>query len=497
MNNKDDLMYNKLNFNFTNSFEREYSLLNMKGKQELMYYSQQMYRRWLYSALVPNTMVTPANFFYYVSEEKIPMIRPGSFKKFCGFETLCLNIGYDTHYILEDAAVVKEASSAGIRIVSSRVEKETEEKILKKLKLADSDYLIFLIELLKRLGLIKPMASINTCVYTEVKSEKKIDFGTIIKVACEITADKLNNALNGDFLDENDILFLIKSVTAVDKVAEYILESAGVYNAADVMKKEIAECTAYEKAVYILLNRLIPAMDKYFIAVFGFYLRLIKPVYTQRYCMKYEMEMIAELLKGGYSETEKESHIYRCPAMYTLTKLGAMATGSSYNDIQGYIFNKVDPELLLISIDEQESIIDKCSNKEKSVYTIKIDCRKVSDKDYTVKFLSDTVLNEVWGEIYRLFDLEDQLNGCKVRFCFDIAECPGVNTSFASDEIGDRSCFKAELSDLVQNIGQHFVCSTEISYPNKIISDKLLFNMTVLNINKDSERHFYPVVVKN
>lgn len=496
MNNREKIIYNRINYSFISDYEREYMLMDRRDRQNVIFYCTSMYRRWFYSALVSNTMVNPASFCYYLSEKKIPVIYPVTFDGTCCLKEKILDIDVDTHYILEDIFTVKKEAYNGIRVTDERVEKSTELNLMKKLNLQDPFYLVFLLELIEKLGIISTMPSINTRVYIDVQTDKRINMSMILQAACEITADKFNMVLEGDYITPKDIFYLIKSETAVDKLAEYVLEAAGIYNSADILAKDISQCSGYEKAVYLLINKLIPVIERDFITVFSFYLRLIKPLYTQRYCMKREMEMIRELLSGKYSKDEKDSRIYRCPTMYFLTFLGSELTNSPYNNIQGYIFNKVDPELLLVSIDQQMQLMDNPEEKIKTVYTIKLNCPKLSEDSYCVKFLSDTVINEVWGEIYRIFNFESQLKNCKVKFCFDTSELHVRDTYFSSDEVGDKSCFTAKLSDLVEHIGQHLTCITYISTLNGVLSEKIVCNMEVTDISQDREGHFYPVVVK-
>ena len=280
---------------FKNDFNEIYIHLTKKQKKEISYMAPTLFVRWYYSALIQESILSPS----YVIESQSENIN--KLEGFYGFaskidkttsETLEFNYkknyySLKSHPVVEDMEILFKYFSPILYLDENYMLQEKDIRVLqRKLSNSDSYYVIYLFDLASKLNLFTKMDSLydfciqpnNDSFYLKLNKEKKLNI--IIDTSCELCADYINLHFNfcnvtpamiKSYLEEplpfDDILVSIFSTGSFD--LEEIWDSMGDNNLSS------DDATLISSAFYMSV-----LLDRAFIYVFGYYLRLIRPIYS-------------------------------------------------------------------------------------------------------------------------------------------------------------------------------------------------------------------------
>lgn len=351
-------IYQKLNSMFMTNFRTGYTSLSSVHKQLVPPIVAQLYKRWLYSALIPNTEVTPAYFFTYINSGEMPVSNPVSLSKWHGVRHDILHYDIEEHFVIDDLMYAAGFAEGGVRLESDM------EKIAESLNIRCAYYADYLIALLDKMNLMQKIPSINTTVYAMKGSFDTPSLKRIFDCSLELAADKINDTLGVVTVDGEKMLTYLKKLTSVDEVIIDIFKTAGVDDIIEVLSKEPKLLNRREKGIAALTTMLSNTVDRWFITVFGYYLGVIRPVFARRCSLETELDMVARLADCLDEKTSRERAVFRCPSVYTLTRTGAVLTDGEERPL-GILFEKTDPVFLLNAIDsglvpgEEESVQPK------------------------------------------------------------------------------------------------------------------------------------------
>lgn len=339
--NNSELIYTRLNDMFASPFKAQYNLMEEKHKKIMAEYAVQLYRRWYYSSIVSNTMLTPANFVSHIDGELFVPFSLGEVTLTSGLGADFISCGIKKHYIYEDLHFIASAAGGGIRLEKDgSVEKTVLQSLCDGVHIKSENYILYLIELLEILGIVEQLPSINTRVYALKNEDFNTDMHKIAVASCTLASQKLNEVFGSDEIDGSELFSYLK-YNSVDKIIIDIFRSKGIEDMEEIFKKDITALDTYERNLLTMTACFSEVLDRWFITVFSFYLRLIQPIFTQRFDFKAEAELLVRLAeKGGRSAVNRV--LFRCPSLFNLTRAGAEVTGCEFEDTQGAAFDKAD-----------------------------------------------------------------------------------------------------------------------------------------------------------
>ena len=298
---------------FSENFNEIYVFMEKDTKNELLKLVPTLFKKWYYSTLVDDTVLSPANILcsYNSDEEKnstfsvnlsVDIDKKGR-KKFV-YKSLLYSI--ENHPVIDD---LKETAKKCILDApvneNGSLTKDYALEIANTLSLKDHLYAEYLFNLLDRFGLLRQLTSIhshrvqlrdNADIF--FKKDNEVLLRLIIDESIKIFAEKISKiieSLNKTISYETVYSFLQKPIT-IDEIFEKIYSSIGV----DINKiweaSEKNEMSPYEASILSSTFHIGLILDKYFMCVFGNYLNLIEPFYAMPIDFKHTINSLSEII---------------------------------------------------------------------------------------------------------------------------------------------------------------------------------------------------------
>lgn len=369
---------------FKQDFEDAYEQLDPRGKAKLLRYYFSFYRRWLSSALVNNTFLTPANIIALTNQEyhkknlttTVPTVKTfRSFKKFTFHE---LSYSLDSHPAVYDLQqfVTYLAPSFTVTTVDNRnfstlclppdgyLDETRELELMQLVSIQDPFYIAYLFRIALELGLIAKMPSLYstqmqvTPRFNELfakkltKKKSREILGEIVTASVKLATDTINTFfLTFDTIDTDFILQSITKPTGIDEMFNYI------YNKLDVDFRSISDIDPdkpmpeeYHEIMSSAFS-LGAIISMHITTVFGAYLQLINPIYSGTHSMERDMAFVQDALA---TNNDIEIPLFMPCTFFIPTELGLK-------------FFKLPPESTfpLPTMPEFEQLIDALENIDK------------------------------------------------------------------------------------------------------------------------------------
>jgi len=387
---------------FSSDFNATYLYMTGKQKKEIAYLSSTLFARWYYSALFPETILSPA--VIYNSQKENIIKNTGFYSANVHFKNVSsetLDFSYkENFYSIEDHPIYKdivtflEYMNPILYIDSDGNMFEKDIRILqKKLSISDRYYVLYLFDLAERLNLFNPMPSLfDNCiqpnyenVFLKLPHSKKLD--RIIEESCNICADNINREIPFGFceLTPENIYDFLEKPQAIDDIFIKLYQNSDIdieeiWNNSDSEKLSEADSAILSSILYIGIY-----FDKSFVFVFGNYLRLIQPIYS--FPVKFR-EIINALFTSISIDGERETEIFIPCTTYSHSLLGKIVFKTNINE---------NNNLPQIPVDN----IIKSLNKEYAAKKTAIDCLELSKKPNSI-FTFKAILNKnkmLWKKI--------------------------------------------------------------------------------------------------
>jgi hypothetical protein len=329
--------------NFITRFIEVYREEDQVEQKILTQCVQQIFRKYYYSALDPESLFTPASITNTLCEREFGgdwMAAPVLNVTVQGRKITQLNyriIGFqaDNHPMVKDWEQILYAAAAGIRMLDPGIPFPEEYQLLQNgLMLPDRHYINILclaalnagyLECVKTgknlIGKTTPDAAELFNLTNEQKLRRLIEVlvrlcsTTLTEIfpdlQVEFTVDRLSGYLKHPKRFEN----LMLSIFAGEGIdMEDMNELALDEILADIMQMDDLEQESIGKLY--MLGRIL---DIYFFTPFGYYLQLIQPVYPEVFDFRHELD---ELLSDGDDFQEIRNRLFSGVAAYDLTALG-------------------------------------------------------------------------------------------------------------------------------------------------------------------------------
>jgi len=318
---------------FSHGFKTAYGALRGRNKSRLLRHTSSFFRRWYYSAIVENTVITPANIFGALSERaaaaqyKYVNLRPRSFLKLTEPVIEPLLYSRNRHPVIDDIRVFLDSCEPDFELTETGgLTEKHADYLMARVSICDPFYIEYLTLLCLSMGLVRRAPSVHSSVARVSRdARERLDMdgeqllGRVIDVSCGIAADFINSLFPGDrYMHKDYILNMLKDPIATDDIYKNIYAWLGmdIDDFTDAFNGKDTEefCGALISNTFYLGVML----DKYFHTVFGYYLRLICPWYIIPYDFKKDLAYAAELL----GEDDIGSALFTPCSHYTITKLG-------------------------------------------------------------------------------------------------------------------------------------------------------------------------------
>ena len=340
-----------LNQQFVRPFDEAYRTGSKRRRAKLLPYISNIYRRWYYSTLIENTFFTPANIFESINRahgknpDESPSVRLRTPVHFTGFS-------FETHsYTLEKHPVVEDFRKF-IALCQPDIELTEEDypqmdfalELAKQLHIWDTHYVTYLLDVAVAMGLVKKIPSIHAN-RAQVVNEDRLNisdaelFDKIVASTITFASNSLSALAPAPALyDEQYIRKILKEPEETEVIFQMMYDSMGVeLDDLAEMDPFDEEFDGLEMAVISGTYLLGITLDRFFFAPFGYYLKLIRPVYPLPFDFESELYLF---LESTHEEDRVHTAFFAPCSQYFLTELGL-----SYFEVKPSPENHLDIEI--------------------------------------------------------------------------------------------------------------------------------------------------------
>jgi len=515
-----------INQMFEDKFLNSYRDLRRKRKTRILTYISSIYRRWYYSALIKDTYLSPANLLAFspggqgtvpqntVVSPVVRLVKNGMNR----IEFKTMEYSMKKHPVIADLRIFVESCMPDLELgANDMLTDDHVEDLMGKLSMWDSFYVEYLLSISIYMGIIKKIPSIYsnraqvTSEYSKifVLPDNEI-FKLIVKATVNSAVSFINEMipLPEAYFTADTIYDLLKHPIVVDDIFQHVYNILGI---------KISDIYSYETDLSAdpffddLNNAIISStfllgllLDKCFLTPFGYYLQLIRPLYTLPYEFFNELSYLADSLE----EDEKlVTALYASSTFYQLTPLGAEYFGVDaadsftpageipYERLQEIIggeteYARAQREALKtnFSIAGESSLL---------IYNIKV--RLADDKTLwkNIEIPGNITLFHLFSEICYQFSLDPD---AEYSFFKDETESPFTQYSSVRRSKRSKSNADITLDELELPERRRFVLAIYnsfnpyIDFETETISKKIKLELDIIKIKNREEAMMYPRV---
>ncbi|MDR3240249.1 MAG: hypothetical protein LBT44_09215 [Clostridiales bacterium] len=506
---------------FKDKFLNAYHELKKRKKTRILKYISSIYRRWFYSALVEDTSLTPANLFAMLDVGEVqetppvfrsPVIRPLKTGR-GSFDFPVMAYSAEAHPVIEDLKIFVECCMPDVGLDSNdMLQEEYIEAIMEKVSLWDPYYVEYLLNTSILLGLLKKSPSIyanRARVCDSYESILGLPQDELFKKVVNATISGASAFINEmiplpePYFTIDVITSLLKSPMALDDIFQEVYGMLGVklediYNIED----EDPFSDDMNSAVISSTFLLGLLLDKCFLTPFGYYLRLIRPLYT----LSYEFENELNYLVESFDEEEGPITALYAPATYyQLTPLGKAFFGVTdsgkassqatlpFDALMNLVEGRVqDPQELMKLLKTEFAL---AIDARASIYVIKI--RLFAEKSLwkNVEIPGNTNLHQFFGEICYQFSLDPS---SEYSFFQDITESPFSEYTSHQHPRRNKKAHAITLQEMNLPEKHKFVLviyntfNPYVSFDEAPMTKKMKIELEILKVKPREEGQEYP-----
>ena len=349
---------------FSDEFIDIYKDLAPRVRRRVLPYLQSIYRRWYHSTFIENIHFSPANIAatvgHYcgtpVNTHIAAAITP-PVSKLDKIDMKVLTYSTDAHPVVDDLREIIKACTPHMDLCEEWCFSDAQAiKIAKKLSLYDPYYASFLLEVAYKLDLLTKMPSlyvqrvqVSQTAHTILELPNAELLIQIIETAIEMTAAGLQTALPAPvpIFSEEGLRNLLLNPLITDDIFEQAFGALG-YDL-DILTFSNAFCDSEDfseeaEAAAELMSGIFVLgvmLDRLFFTPFGYFLRLIRPIYAIPFNVEMEIAQYAFTLEQ--MDDEFAAFFSPCTS-YSLTDLGLELLKTEPTDRNYFDSRMVIPE---------------------------------------------------------------------------------------------------------------------------------------------------------
>ncbi len=452
---------NTLSSQFEELFEHNFKSIKARSKKKLLKYMLSFYRKWLYSTLVENAIVSPA----FLSEallkdnEKYPVIIPSpeSFDKLAKLNFNTLYYSLEEHIIIQDLKIMISSFMPDFELDEYNcLTEEHELMLMEKLSIKDPFYVEYLLLICINLNIIKKIPSIHS---NRAQVSKQYDvlfsknpkeiLSVLIDSAVNIAVSFINEIIPvNNIVDNNYIINLLKNPVSTEDIfkalygsLEPYIKKYMEYNDEDIVDEMYAVIVSSTFHLGIII-------DKYFFTPFGFYFKLITPIYLLKHDMHEEMLFALEAINN---DDGLNIAMFSPCSSYNLTSLGQTYFGVKDSFTLKSDTTEVSNDMLLLNLKNKNyEFLTKVFNNSSLTRDDNIVQIKIALSDFKVywkklEIYDDSYLKSIYSIICDEFGFERNNKYC---FYTDLTENPFSKYSSPELKAKGKSTEHVLLKDL-------------------------------------------------
>lgn len=497
----------RLNDSFHYEFDDMYRSLKIQGKSCILKYIPSLFRKWYYSALIEDTVITPASVTEYGSNCKniYPVVRTSSISRIGNFDFIKLKYSLENHPICIDFRGLVERFRGGVAL-NERMQMEFEDaRSINNVINCDPDYITYLIMLGIDMEYIEKMPSVGVEMYCTTDKIKELDninnrelLSRLFECAVKISSSYLSDA----FLDEsyNITAGMIKKWLIeggpVDKIFE---EAYGEFSIDVSMAMAFEDMDKMEMALTANTYLRGLLLDKWFLTPFSGYFRFIDTTYMYEFSYYDEIMYLINAEKTYEILGEEEiidAALYAPCTLYKTSCLGAEFFNIEYNDRKPFVFEKMDIENIMKGVigrdNEERRKILEVYEPEFNVYDLKVSFGENEKICYNVQVKENMPLNEFHTFIAGL--LREHVMLCKSYRFYKIPESPF--TEYTPSFMGLRGPHTEDYT-VGAILGDGEICYYELVIPGgeNLVTYRVSIELENVTVNEAGTQ--YPRVLKS
>ncbi len=439
-------LYNSFLELFKSDFHTAYTNLRSRNKSKLLPYVMSFYRRWYHSALIDNTILTPANLAEVFLNEKedsgeptqlkensikvaIPVLK--SNQRITSMKFEIKEYSLKSHPVNDDLAAFIDFCNPDISLdEDDNILESKMNDVLDIVSIYDPFYVEYLTLLAFKLKLLKKLPAIHsnraqTTKYCDTffKLPHNEIFAMIVEASLEISTSQLmgilptaHNRLGKDYIKK-----LLLEPKDTDQIFQEFFNVLGL-NIDSLLDFEHDEHIASEMYQAMMSGTFYLGimLDKYFHTLFGFYLKLINIGYVIPSDFSHELSYALEALQ--VSDDISIGMFTPC-SHYSLTKLGLEYFDQKEPDSpmqtlkqipQSVLYDLVIRGVKFKVLREKELInsltVDKTDDKCKSIYEVKVKLMNFKSFWKCFEFPDVMSLHEIYVFLCYEFECDISMN---------------------------------------------------------------------------------------
>ena len=511
---------------FDRQFHDSFSSLKKGQKSKVHTYLLSFFRRWYYSALIDDTLLSPANFVSElgrVNNKQMflqPIIHRIGEGDQAAQSSRILQYSADCHPVINDLKIFIECCMPDITVDEDLLITEKDMLLIAKLvSICDPFYVEYLNLLAIHFDILVEAPSIHSCharisenydkLYS--KSSKEIFF-EIYEMTAKISVSQINQVLplNKGIINTAYIFELLRNPITTDALFEKIYFSLGIDISAffDHDENDVADFDdeGLDEFYHMVMSStffLGITFDKYFHTLFGFYLKIITPEFLIPYNFRSDFKFFLDVIKEF---GDIETALFSPCTCFHLTEFGKIVTNSNGDNpngenIPGPFDDKLSLEraVRMIKImngdeeadnDEVRSIVSDIFGLPEisDVYDIKISF--MADKKYwkAMEIVPINPLRVLFIEICAAFGIRETST---LDYCFYMSGQEDVFSCYApyDPQKPSKKTTDNSLADFNLPVGHKFLLVIQGQ-------DPLKFEIEIKAIKKYNHKKAYPNILR-
>ncbi len=523
MSDSYDFYLNKLNRIFENTFMEAYKNIKGKNKHNIYKYTSDIFRKWYFSTLMDGTALSPAIIIdklkrvYNIEPMVFDNIYMAGDLKHPDFLYYRTNYSSESYPVIDDLKYFLKSCDPYIELnPAGDVSDNAKPDIISGLSIKNDNYYInYLASISLELGLIEPVTSIYLKAVKPTKKAKdffKKDNHKIYLKIVEATITGFANFLEYTMLSSDTtkdfVLSILKQPITIDEIYKRLYLSNGIDLTAiydEALQNEASFPSDVKEYISLGIYYLGVGIDKYFLTTFGYYLKLITPLYVVPVNMLEDMAILYNAIRENL---EIDSEVYSPCSHYFLTPLGKEIflnsdeqapyeefVANDQNDIKD-IINSLYKESSKTVKRTHSSVAKTLPEYKVTVYRLKLSF--ISDKRFwiTIEIPEDTTLAELHSQICYAFDF---LAISEYSFYVGLEETPFKQYTPEYNKMRTKKTETVSIADLNLEPGDvlKYVINNNSSIFSGIFKNNpVRFELQLVKIKPDEYSPLYPRIYK-
>ena len=508
--NSYEYYFNTINQRFTEAFTAVYKSRRKSNKLKISPYLSDIYRRWYFSTMYNGTYLSPATIFESLNREygKTPDLAPTVLMtdpvKDTEMVFSCREYNRDNHPIVEDFRALVNFCSPDIELnIDDLMSMEVAIIAAEHLHMKDPNYAMYLFDLAMDMGFVVKIPSIHANRAQLAKdAEKRLDmpassmFDMLVSATMHYCVRRLNEFMPLDVpnVSEEYMMSLLKEPRETEQIFQQLYDAEGM-DLEDIFDSELFDGFDMMEIAVISGAYLMGALlDKYFFTPFGYYLRMIRPVYVTPLLLNGEIGMFLEIYDD---EDERRVAFYALCSCYYLTDFGLeylniKPTSTNYLDIKKRLpFKSMsglfdDPPAEDVDMEALEMAFER---EDYKVFSLKMKNMEDTSMWLNINASDITSLHRIFLEVSFFIDVPRDI---EYTFYLDKSENPFTAYTSPNQTRRTKKASEVTLGDLALKKGHVMILDLRSPLFNEW--GRVKWSITVTAVNQGMVGNVYPMV---